>query len=201
MAFCNSCGATLNEGAKFCNQCGAPIGGAPPTAAQPAPASPPASGGGLKVVLIVIAVIVALGVVGIGAVSFIAYHAVKHAHVTQNGDDVKVETPFGRFETSKDPDEVVKNLGIDIYPGAQVKKDNAAIATVGSIRTVTASFSTEDSPDQVCSFYKSKFPKATVSSSNEDGCTIVNNDQKNATTISVEHGGSTTTFQIASVNK
>lgn len=199
MAFCNSCGATLNEGAKFCNQCGASIGGVAPTTA--APGSPPAGSSGLKIVLIVIAVIVALGVVGIGAVSFIAYHAVKHAHVAQNGDDVKVETPFGRFETSKDPDEVLKNLGVEIYPGAQIKKNNAAIATAGSMRTATASFSTEDSPDKVCTFYKSQFPKATVSSSDEDRCTIVNTDQKNVTTINVEHGGSTTTFQIASVNK
>ena len=65
MAFCNSCGATLDAGTKFCNKCGA---GAPaasvPAASTPAAAGTPAQGGGgsaVKIILIVVAVIVGLG--------------------------------------------------------------------------------------------------------------------------------------------
>ncbi len=36
MAFCNKCGAPLEEGAKFCNVCGTPTGEQPAKAAQPA---------------------------------------------------------------------------------------------------------------------------------------------------------------------
>ena len=42
MAFCNKCGAPLDEGVKFCKTCGTPVGGARPSerAAQPQAAAP-----------------------------------------------------------------------------------------------------------------------------------------------------------------
>jgi hypothetical protein len=197
MAFCNSCGSTLTDGSQFCSKCGKPVG-------TPAPvpvAAPPAGSSALKIVLIVVAVIVALGILGIVTVSVVAYKVAKNAHVTQEGDHVKVETPFGSVETSKDADEAARNLGVEIYPGAEVRQEGAAIATVGAIRTVTASFSSNDSADKVCAFYKSKFPNANVNSSDQNRCTIVNKDQKTVTTINVEGGGDSSTFQIASVTK
>jgi len=202
MAFCNSCGATLNEGAQFCSKCGAPVGASSVAVPSTAPvAPPPPANSALKVVLIVVAVIVGLGIVGIATVSFVAYRFAKDAHVTQEGDHVKVETPFGSVETSKDADQAARNLGVDIYPGAEVRQQGAAIATVGSIRTVTASFSSDDSAEKVCAFYKSKFPSANVTSSDQNRCTIVNKDQKTVTTINVEGSENSSTFQIASVTK
>jgi len=197
MAFCNSCGSTLTDGAQFCSKCGKPVG-------TPAPipiAAPPAGSSALKMVLIVVAVIVGLGVIGIATVTFVAYRFAKDAHVTQEGDHVKVETPFGSVETSKDADQAARNLGVEIYPGAEVRQEGAAIATVGPIRTVTASFSSNDSAGKVCAFYKSKFPHANASSSDQNRCTIVNKNDKNVITINVEGGDDSSTFQIASVNK
>jgi len=197
MAFCNSCGSTLTDGSQFCSKCGKSVG-------TPAPvpvAAPPGGNSALKIVLIVVAVIVGLGIVGIVTVSVVAYKVAKNAHVTQEGDHVKVETPFGSVETSKDADQAARNLGVDIYPGAEVRQEGAAIATVGSIRTVTAGFSSDDSADKVCAFYKSKFPNANVKSSDQNRCTIVNRDDKNVTTINVEGGDDSSTFQIASVTK
>jgi hypothetical protein len=206
MAFCNSCGATLNAGTKFCNKCGAAVSAAPsaPVVAVTAPVPAPAPTGGsnaLKIILIVIAVIVGLGILSVGAFSFFVYRVAKSAHVSQEGDHVKVETPFGNVETSKDPAQAAKDLGIDVYPGAEVQKNGTASVTFGSMHTVTASFESGDSVDKVCSFYKSKFPGARVTSSDQNRCSIVSNDQQNMITINVESSGDATKFQIANVSK
>jgi flagellar basal body-associated protein FliL len=212
MAFCNSCGATLTPGTKFCNKCGTPqaVGTVAPAsvpytpvpAAAPAPVQPTTGGSSaLKIILIVIAVIVVIGILGVATVGFIGYRIAKSAHVTQNGDNVKVETPFGSVESSKDPEEAAKDLGIDIYPGAELRKNGAQSASFGNIRTVTANFESSDSADKVCTFYKAKFPGARVSSSDTGRCTIVSNDQKNMVTINVESRDDSSKFQISSVRK
>lgn len=205
MAFCNSCGSTLDDGAKFCSKCGAPVG-APGAVRASAPAAipalpPPGRNSALKVVLIVVVVILGLGLIGLVTAGFVAYRLAKDSHVTQEGNHVKIESPFGVVETSKDADQAAHNLGVDIYPGAEVRQEGAAIASAGGMRTVTAGFTSDDSADKVCSFYKSKFPSATVSSSDENRCTIVSKDEKNVTTINVNGGGDTCTFQIARVTK
>jgi hypothetical protein len=167
MAFCNSCGATLTPGTKFCNQCGATIAGAPETSATPAAASapPPASaytptrsassvGGNnaLKTLLIVLGVVVALGILGLFALGAIARHYLaKNFHVSQNGDHVRVEIPFGSTETSKDPGQVIRDLGVDIYPGAQVENNGAttlpSAASTRSLRvSIPATRSTKSVP-------------------------------------------------------
>ena len=121
MAFCNSCGATLSPGMKFCNKCGAPqaasVAAPGATPAQPAtlnaPAPPPSTGGSsaLKIILIAVAVIVVIGILAVGAVSLFVYRVAKSSHVSQQGDNVKAETPFGTFETSKDPEQIAKDRG------------------------------------------------------------------------------------------
>ena len=206
MAFCNSCGATLNPGTKFCNKCGAAVAvgasspGVTSTAPPPAPA-PTGGGSALKVILIVVAVIVGIGILGIATVGIIGYRIAKSSHVSQNGDHVKVETPFGSVETSKDPDQAAKDLGVDLYPGAQVQRNGASSAAFGGIRTVTAMFETSDAPDKVCSFYKSRFPGAMVTTSDQNHCTIVSNNQKNMITINIQASGDTTKLQITNVSK
>ncbi|HET7890796.1 MAG TPA: zinc ribbon domain-containing protein [Candidatus Sulfotelmatobacter sp.] len=206
MAFCNTCGATLNPGTKFCNKCGAAIapGAETPAAAPAAPAPTPVPTGGssaLKVILIVVAIIVAFGILGIATVGIIGYRIARHAHVDQNGDHVKVETPFGSVETSKDPDQAAKDLGIDLYPGAQVQRSGSSSAAFGGIRTVSAVFETPDSPDKVCSFYKPKFPGAMVTTSDQNHCSIVSNTQKNMVTINIHSSGDRTRIQITNVTK
>ena len=211
MAFCNSCGATLSDGTRFCNKCGAAVTGAPAAAAPgmspaatAAPPAPPASTGGgsaLKVVLIVIGVIFLIGAVGIASLTMIGIHLAKRSRVRQNGDSVTVETPFGKVESSKDPNQAVKDLNVDIYPGAQVESRGAASASFGNIHTVTAMFESSDSVDKVCSFYKSKFPGSVVSGANENHCTIAQSQPPNMITINVESSGDGSKFQISSVTK
>lgn len=208
MAFCNACGATLNPGTKFCNKCGAAIApgaqtpAAAPVASAPAPVPVPTGGSSaLKVILIVVAIIVGFGILGIATVGIIGYRIARHSHVDQNGDHVKVETPFGSVETSKDPDQAAKDLGIDLYPGAQVQRNGSSSAAFGGIRTVSAVFETPDSPDKVCSFYRPKFPGAMVTTSDQNHCSIVSNTQKNMVTINIHSSGDRTRIQITNVTK
>src|SRR6266568_2175080 len=67
MAFCNSCGATLSAGTKFCNKCGAAVAAAAPTPGVTPASVPPTTGGSsaLKIILIVVAVIVGIGILGV----------------------------------------------------------------------------------------------------------------------------------------
>jgi hypothetical protein len=206
MAFCNSCGTTITPGTRFCSKCGAPIlastlpsSNAAPSPAPPAPVSTPPQPGGsnaLKIVLIVIAVIVIIGGLGIAVLTMVGLHIAKNSRMRQEGDHVKVETPFGTVESSKDPEEAAKNLGVDIYPGAEVQQNGAASTTFGNLHTVNASFISSDSVDKVCSFYKSKFPNATVSTSDERHCTIVSSAPPNVITINVDPKGDGSRFQI-----
>ncbi len=135
MAFCNSCGATLDPSTKFCKKCGAPnvaqVSAPGPVPVAASAAGPPGSGqssGALKVILIVAAVIVAVGILGMATLGIITWRIAKSSHVRQEGDHVKVETPFGTVESTKDPEAAVRNLGVELYPGAQVLKSGAASA-------------------------------------------------------------------------
>ena len=203
MAFCSSCGAALSEGTKFCNKCGAATAAPPAPGMTAPPPGPPPTGGSsaLKIILIIIAVVVGLGILSVGAFSFFVYHIAKSSHITQEGDHVKAETPFGSFESSKDPEQTAKDLGVDVYPGAQVLKNGSASVSFGSMHTVAANFESSDSFDKVCSFYKSKFPNSTVNTSDQNHCTIVSTDQKNMITINVQASGDASQFQITSVSK
>jgi hypothetical protein len=206
MAFCNSCGATVTDGTKFCNRCGAAISAAPPipAVAAAAPMAPPPSKGGssaLKIILIIVAVIVGLGILGIAAVGFVGYRIAKSAHVTQHGDAVKVETPFGSVETNKDPAQTAKDLGVEIYPGAAPTKNGTASMSFGNMHTVTASFESSDPVDKVCDFYKAKFPSSTMTTSDQNHCTIMSGDQQNMITITAQSNGDATKLVIANVSK
>ena len=131
-----------------------------------APATAPSSA--LKTILIIVGAIVLIGVVGIATLTFIGIRVARHTRVMQQGDHVKVETPFGTAETSKDPEEAAKDLGVDVYPGASAQKEGASTATFGKVRTVSAAFESDDAVEKVCAFYKSKFPSAAVTTSDRE---------------------------------
>ena len=212
MAFCNKCGTAITQGTRFCSKCGAPIlaSGFSPVAspsptpnptAVPAQAAPQGSSNALKVVLIVVGAVIVIGVLAVGALTFVGIHIARRSRMHEDADRVKVETPFGTVESTKDPEQAAKNLGIDIYPGAEVQKDGASSASFGNMRTVSVNFESSDSVDKVCSFYKARFPNANVSTSEENHCTIVSTAPPNVTTINVESRGSGSKFQISTVAK
>lgn len=204
MAFCNSCGASLSPDAQFCSRCGVTTGApaaSPSTAVPPATPAGRSGNSGVKIVLIVVGVIVLLGGLGIASLTVIGLHFARHSHLSQQEDHINLETPFGNVEASKDPDKAVQDLGVEVYPGAEVQKDGASTTTVGSLHTVTASFQSSDSVDRVCSFYRSKFPASKVVSMSQHHCTIVSNDPNNMITVNVETSGGGSRFHITSVIK
>ena len=204
MAFCNSCGASLSPDAKFCSRCGVTTGAvaaSPSTTVPPTPPAARAGNSGVKVVLIIVGVIVLLGGLGIASLAFIAAHFARNSHVSQQGDHVKVETPFGNVEASRDAEKAVEDLGDDVYPGAEAEKNGASIAAFGSNRAITAEFQSSDSADKVCSFYRSKFPASKVTSSSQGHCTIVSNDPNHMITVEVEYSDDGCKFRISTVTK
>lgn len=201
MAFCNSCGASLEGGAKFCQKCGAsqPVSGAVPAVTASAPA-PSQGSDATKIILIVVAVIVVLCIVGIGTVSFIGWRIARHARIDSQNGNVRVESPFGTVETTTNPEDTARNLGVDLYPGASLLKGKSASVDMGGMHTVTAQLETDDAVDKVADFYKPKFPNATVSVKDAGGYTIVATDNKNMITINIKTEGGKTRITIANVS-
>src|ERR1700722_11006418 len=93
MAFCNSCGATLEAGAQFCPKCGTAIPMA--DALSPAlPSVPPTraqGSGALKLVLIIVAVIVVVGIVGICTLIFVVRRVAHNSHIQNKDGKVRAE--------------------------------------------------------------------------------------------------------------
>ena len=158
-------------------------------------------GGALKVILIAVGVIVLLGVIAIASVAFFAFRVAHHAHVRQDGDNVHLDTPFGSVDTTKDPSEAARNIGVELYPGADVQKNGSASATFGGMHTATLSAESSDSVDKIASFYKARFPNAMVSTSNADHCTIVSKDNGTMITINIQGDGDKTKIQISNVSR
>lgn len=204
MAFCNSCGAQLAEGTNFCSKCGAAATGTPGGIPKPiAPGPPPSSGSSstLKIVLMIVGVVVFIGILGMVTCGIIVHRAIKSAKLSQKGDNVKVETPFGAIETSNDPQKVADELGVEVYPGAQLQRTGTASVTFGSFHTVTAKFESNDSVDKLCDFYRTKFPNATAQSSDQRHCSIVSGAQGNSTTVTVDSSGDGSLLTIVKLTK
>lgn len=113
-----------------------------PPVVPPAPqyvAAPPAKSGtsALKIILIVVAILVGLGVIGAGIVGYGVWRVAKTMHVTSSD----------QFTES--------DLGIAIYPGATPSKGGMRMK-MGDRTVVSAVYFTPDSTDQVIAFYKDK---------------------------------------------
>jgi hypothetical protein len=200
MAFCNSCGTSLEAGARFCPKCGAalPLASAvPPTVSSP-PAASSQGNGALKIILVVVAVIVVLGVLGIGTLMFVVRRIAHSRHTEDRNGNVRVETPFGTVQSTNNPDEAARNFGVDLYPGARVLQGNSA--TIGGMHTVQADFESDDSADKVMAFYTAKFPNANVTTKDQNHYAIVSTDKKNLVTITIEPGDGKTRIKIATVS-
>jgi hypothetical protein len=123
--------------------------------AAPAKTGPSA----LKIVLIVVAVVVGLGILGVVSVSYVFYRAVHGIRVSSSGSGenahVTVNTPGGTFTADTTEKFSASDLGTDIYPGAEAGKGGARM-TLPTGSWITAIYVTPDSKDQVVSFYKAR---------------------------------------------
>ncbi len=206
MAFCNSCGANLGEGAKFCPKCGTSQPGSAavnaPPAVNPAPASaaPAQQRNTLRTALIIVGAVFILGAITIAALTAIGLHIARRTHIEKRDGNVRVESPFGTVESSTDPSAVTRSLGAALYPGAHVLNSNSANVNVAGVHTVAADFETDDPIDKVADFYRSKFPHANVTTSDHGHLTIVSNEKGNLVTINLEGNEGKTVIHIANVS-
>src|SRR5579864_3302006 len=215
MAFCTSCGATLEGAGKFCTNCGAtitgasgfqttaaasPAGAAAKPAMAAAPAATPGQGGGaLKAILIVVAIIVGVIVLGGAVIGFGAWRLMRNTHIEAGKDRARIETPFGTVESNTNMTEALKKLGVDVYPGARQLAGGAAVS-MGAMSTVTAQFETPDSPDLVEAFYKARFPRSNINVNDNNQRTLVfAAPQKGMMTIVIEPRGNMTHITISNV--
>jgi hypothetical protein len=150
-----------------------PVGYAPPAAAYPAKSGSSA----VKIILIVLAILIGLGVLGAGAVGFVAWRVARSFHLNGKNGQITMNTPSGSVTASSEGGFTSDELGTDIYPGAQSVHGGMRMnLPTGSI--VSGAFLTPDSKDQVLAFYKSKL-----------GSTASVFDSDTSAMISVKKGG------------
>ncbi len=180
---CSKCGAELFPGVQSCTSCGTPVAGAaaaaapaqPVAAPAPAPAvaAPPKSGSSaLKIVLIIVAVFVVLGLIVAGAFGYFVWRVAHAVKVAESGKQASVTIPgAGGFSASTSETFSAADLGTDIYPGAEQGKGSLRM-TLPTGTMITAIYVTSDSKDQVVSFYKDKFGSDASIMDTPDGAII-----------------------------
>lgn len=160
VARCLKCGAEIPAGAPACPVCGTQQAAAAayvaPMAVPPAP--PPANQGSsaVKIILIIVVVFVGLGVLGLGAVGFVAWRTAHAIRAAVNDNKMSLNLPGGSFSADASQHYSASDLGTEIYPGATQGKGGMRM-TLPTGTMTQAMYLTSDSKDQVIAFYKNKF--------------------------------------------
>lgn len=201
MVFCNSCGTKLERDAVFCPKCGAGqtavttgIVGATPTPAASAERSI-----AHQRVLVAAAAALVVGVLTLVVLIAFALHVAHMTRVNKRDRNVRIESPFGRVESTNNPSDIAREVGIDLYPNARLLKSNAANVNVAGMHTVAAEFETDDPADKVADFYKGKLPNANLNVSEGDHYDIVSTGSNNLVTIKIEPHEGKTLIKVANV--
>ena len=178
---CAKCGAPLASTSGFCNSCGAPVAAAPtqpipPSMQQPAVYAAPqpakSSGGALKVILIISAIVFGIGVLGAGGLGFMAWRASKLIAANSKSNEALFSIPgLGSISTGNDATADPSQLGAPVYPGAVQEKGAVSVGTAAAGVT-EAHFTTSDPLSQVVDFYTSNMPGAILAST--AGATVLN---------------------------
>jgi hypothetical protein len=117
-------------------------------------AQPPQQGSSaVKIILIVVAVIVCLGIAVVGVVGYGFYRVTKAVHKDLTTGKVTIDTPNGPISATNDAKLTEADLGTAIYPGAEQDKGSAKL-NFGAGPMVTGVFLTPDSKEKVIAFYK-----------------------------------------------
>ena len=192
-SFCQKCGAALAPDAYACSACGAPVAVVAAVAAPVQPvavAAPPQQGSSaLKIILIILAVFVGLGILGAGAFGFFVWRVAHAVHISDSGHGVTVNgSGGGSFSASTSDTFTSSDLGTDIYPGATQGKGSLRM-TLPTGSMVTAIYVTSDSKDQVLAFYKSKFGSdASIFDAPTGTVLTVNKGQQESVVVTITPG-------------
>jgi hypothetical protein len=200
MAFCTACGAPLDNAARVCAKCGAnAVAGAPAVstpASQPAMRQP-AGSNALRIVLIVVAIVFALGICATVGTILVLKKVAHRVRVDSGPNSTVVTTPFGTV-TTDDPALVAKQLGVEVYPGARGLKGGASVG-FGNMQIAAAKFESDDAPAKVMGFYQRRYPKANIRVVGSDNSMVISTNQ-GMITIKVHSRGDGSLLEIARVS-
>ena len=207
-SYCSKCGSEISTGSQFCTKCGAPHSGAAPvgvnppaavppyTPVPPPPAAPPYAAGmpmaapprsnALKIILIVVAIVVGLGIIGVSVVGYTAYRIARRTvHVNDSTGEVSINTPQGTLSANTKEAFSAAEMGIDIYPGA-TKAEGGMRMSVPDGSMITGVYTTSDSQDQVVAFYKGKVSsEASIMETGEGAVITAKTSEKESLVITV----------------
>ncbi len=168
--FCAKCGAEVSSDKQVCPSCGA-VASAQPTAVQPTAAPAKSGGSAVKIILIIVAIVVGLGLLGLAGAGYTVWRISRAVHMSGNGAEMTLNTPQGKVNFNTTETYTAAELGTDIYPGAQSVKGGMRMELpTGSM--VTGVFVTPDSKDQVVAFYKNKFGSGASTFDTADGAIL-----------------------------
>lgn len=147
-----------------------PSGGAPGYGS--APMAPPPSGGNtaVKVILIIVAIFVGIGILGAGLFGFAVWRVARSVHHGRHGE-LALSTPNGTITANSATSFTADELGTDIYPGAETTTGGMKMS-LPSGSMVTGVFVSSDSKDAVRDFYKSKLGAGASVYESDTGCMI-----------------------------
>jgi hypothetical protein len=196
-SFCTKCGTAITGDNAFCTSCGAPVGAsaaaspaAPPSnapvyAAAPVTVAPVRSGSSaVKIILIIVAVFVGLGLLSVVGIMFGIWRVSRAVHISQNnGGAVTVSTPGGSFSAGN-TNVSASDLGVDIYPGATQQQGAVRVSTPNG-SAVTAAYVTTDPMDKVLDFYKQKLGSGASVYQSDKGAVLSLTDENKKTSIMV----------------
>jgi len=214
VAFCTKCGAGLAPGVQFCTVCGAAAPAATsgqPTYAQAgytqpvgAPVQPAPGGSAVKIILIVVAVVVGLGLLSSAIFVFSMWRLSRAVHVNSRGDGVTLSTKDGTITAGSGVTVNEADLGVPVYPGAARREGGVQINS-GNGSMVTAVFSTTDPVEKVVDFYRDKVGANASVIQSPDGAVISSGDNnKQGVMITIgknESDGSTSITMIRAGKK
>jgi hypothetical protein len=131
------------------------------TAVPPIAAPPKQESSTMKVVLIVLAVFVAIGIGVASVAGYAIWRFSKAIHRDAKTGSMTIDTPNGPITTSTNGTVTEADLGVPIYPGATQTRGTIRVnAPTGPM--VQANYLTTDSKDQVAAFYTDKMGPAAM---------------------------------------
>jgi hypothetical protein len=107
--------------------------------------------------LIIVAIFVGIGVLGVSIVGYGIWRVSHAIHRAANGGTITIPgASGGSLSVSSSQTFTAADLGTDIYPGATAGQGGMRMSTPSG-SWVTGVFMTSDSRDQVLNYYKTKF--------------------------------------------
>ena len=133
-------------------------------AGMPSIAAPPKQNNTMKIILIVLAVFVGVGLIVASVAGYAIWRFSKAIHRDAKTGTMTVDTPNGPVTAISNGSVTEADLGVPIYPGAVQAKGTLRVnSPTGPM--VQAHYLTTDSKDQVVAFYTDKLGSSAVTTS------------------------------------